>query len=112
MVEFSWRMGLYEAYEDMSPKFAMFLQEVARDYEGEASGIEFWGNIMSGVFNSGVSRESSIKSPIHRLIHRIINLSIHHKRHGDKVTKLNLFFLWAILKPGCVATSRTFWPAT
>lgn len=80
LVEFLWMMGLYEAHKAMSPEFTMFLREVARAYEGRVPGPEFWSNIASSVFNSSVSPESSIKSPIHRLIHRLITFSIHDKK--------------------------------
>ena len=100
LVEFSRRMGLYEAHETITHEFILFLRDATQVYADGVSGPEFWSNIATGVFNSGVSPESSIKSPIHRLIHHLITFSIHHKRHGDKVTKSNLFFLWCILQPG------------
>ena len=81
----------------MTPEFVMFLRESARGYKNGATGVDFWNNIASGVFNSEVSPESSIKSPIHHIIHWFITFYINHRRHGDKVTKLNLFFLWFIL---------------
>ena len=88
------------AQEAMTPEFAMFFREAARDYENRASRIALWNNIASGIFNFGLSPESSIRSRIHRLIHRFITFSINHKHHGDKVTKQNLFFLWCILQSG------------
>ena len=93
-MEFSRGMGLYEAHD-----FVLFLRDAIRGYANGVSGPKFWSNIAAGVVNSGVSPESSIRSPIHSLIRRLITFSIHHKRNGDKVTKVNMFFLWCILQP-------------
>lgn len=85
-------MGLYEAHETITLVFSAFLRGAVQEYSRDMSGYEFWSNIVVGNFNSGVSPESDIKSLICRLIHRIITFSIHHKKYGDKVTKINLFF--------------------
>ncbi|CAI9295657.1 unnamed protein product [Lactuca saligna] len=100
LVEFSWRIGLYKTQEVMTPKFVMFLREATQVYENGASGLEFWNNTASVIFNSGVSPESNIRSPIYFLVHRFITFSMNHRRHEDKFMKQNLFFLWCILQPG------------
>lgn len=99
LVEFSWHMGIYEENKMRSPAFELFLTKVVREYLSGVNGYNFWSTIANGAFHSGVSQESHIRSPIHRLLHRFITFSINHKRHGDKVTSLNLFFLWSIVTP-------------
>lgn len=98
--KFAWRMGIYEQQETQLPAFELFMRTAAREYLSGASGPDFWSTIANGVFDSGVSQESQIRSLIHSLLHRLIGFSMNHKRHGDKVTSLNLFFLWSIVTPG------------
>lgn len=97
--ELTWTKGLYEQHESMSPKFDIHLGSDEGEYSNGVNSYGFWTIIANGAFNSGISQESHIWSPIHLPIHSLVTFSINHKKHGDKVTSLNLFFLWRILAP-------------
>lgn len=63
LVEFAWRMGLYEQHQAMSPNFNRFLRLVTRDYSQGVNGYGFWTTIANGGFHSWVSQESKIRLP-------------------------------------------------
>lgn len=98
-MEFSWRMGIYDESETQTPAFDIFFRTVVREYLPLVIGYDFWATIANGAFHWSVLQESHIWSPIHRLLHQLVTFSINHKKHGDKVTSFNLFFLWSIIAP-------------
>lgn len=96
LAELAWRMGFYKQHVSLSPQFDIFLQATAQDYSKGVYNYGFWTTISKGNFKSMISQESHIRSPIHSLIHNIVTFLINHKKHGNKVTSLNLFYLWSI----------------
>lgn len=70
-----------------------FLQVAVREHSEVVSRYVFCSTIAAGNFNSGVSPKSDIIFLIHHLIHRLIMFSIHYRKQGYKVMKLNLFVL-------------------
>ncbi|CAI9270629.1 unnamed protein product [Lactuca saligna] len=96
LAESSWQMGIYDDSEMKTPTFDIFFRIVVRECLPGVSGYDFWESIAKGAFHSGVSKESHIQSPIHKLLHRLVTFSINYKKHGDKMTTLNLFFLWTV----------------
>ena len=92
-MDFSWRMDIYDENETRSPVFDVFLRSTAREYLPGVSGYDIWTTIANGAFHSGVSQETYIQSSIYQLLRRLVTFSINHKKHADKVTSLNLFFL-------------------
>lgn len=60
--------------------FYRFLRSAARDFSQGINEYEFWKTIPNGEFHSGVSQESQIRSLIHHFIHRLVILSINHKK--------------------------------
>ena len=50
LVEFSWRMGIYEKKETVSPTFGKFLRAVAREYSQGVNGYDFGLQLLMGHF--------------------------------------------------------------
>lgn len=55
---------------------------------------------MSNVyFEAGSARESQLRNPLHRLMHRIVTTSIMQREGGEKVSGEDMTFLWVLLDP-------------
>ncbi|KAL7605090.1 hypothetical protein Lser_V15G17613 [Lactuca serriola] len=59
----------------------------------------WWNTIGNKVYIPKSAQEGSIRSPIHRLIHRLISSTINQRKDDDKVSNLDVFFLWSIITP-------------
>lgn len=92
-------MGLYIKEETQSPQFVLFLQGCVQDFTSGVIDVQFRRIIANHKYNSHDALEGQIWSPIYRLLHRLVTLSINHKHHGDKVPSHNLFYLWSIITP-------------
>lgn len=96
--ELGWRVGLYSRLETKNIHFLPFLQDSLRSTPDDFNAAEFWASIANGVYDPHAV-ESSLRSPIHRLLHRLISTSLTHRKGAQKVPQTDLFYLWCLLTP-------------
>lgn len=58
-----------------------------------------WNEIENGAYDKGTAKESDIRSPLPRLLHRLITNAINRREEGDKCPTIDVFFLWALITP-------------
>ena len=63
-----------------------------RDVEGFKA-EKHWYTIANGACLKETAQESDIRSPIHRLLHRLITNTVNERQEGDKCPTIDVFFL-------------------
>ncbi|KAI3739826.1 hypothetical protein L2E82_30238 [Cichorium intybus] len=58
-----------------------------------------WAEMPNERFDAVEAKESQFRSPLHRLMHRIISTSITHRRGCKKVSRDDMFYMWALSDP-------------
>ncbi|KAI3508580.1 hypothetical protein L1887_23588 [Cichorium endivia] len=61
--------------------------------------MEIWAPLSNIIYEAGTSRESHLRDPLHRLMHRIVSTSIMQREGGEKVSSDDMTFLWVLLDP-------------
>lgn len=61
--------------------------------------MEIWTPLSNVMYEAGTSRESHLRDPLHRLMHRIVSTSTMHREGGDKVSGDDMMYLWILLDP-------------
>ena len=99
MVEFSWRLGIYDQDMSMTDYFEAFLENTYKELPEGVVASTWWSTIANRVYIPSTAQEGHIRSPIHRLIHRFIASTINMRKDGDKVPTLDIFYMWSIITP-------------
>ena len=109
MMEFGWRLGLYEQHETIQAEFMERLQNGLTERDDLAS-VAFWPDIGDGDYTP-TTGASQIRDPRVRLTHRCITYSLtgRHSSH-HRVTTSDLFFLYSIYTPG-IYLNIPYWVA-
>ena len=109
MMEFGWRLGLYEQHEATQGEFMQQLQhgETARS---ELDCIQFWPNIGVGAYTP-TTGAAQIRDPRVRLTHRCLTYSLTERASSQhRVNSMDLFYLYCIHTPG-IHCNIPFWVA-
>lgn len=99
IAELAWRLGIYDQNENMSETFESFLEQCHKDLPEGVVASTWWNTIANQVYIPSSAQEGMIRSPIHRLIHRLIASSINMRKDDDKVPTLDIFYMWSIITP-------------
>lgn len=83
----------------MTKGFVIFLNHFHKTFPDGINDANWWSTIANGTYIMGTAQEGDIWSPIHQIIHRLITFSINQRKEGDKVSSLDVFFLWSIITP-------------
>ena len=109
VMEFGWRLGLYDHSETTQGEFMLRLQN-GETMKNDFECAQFWPTIGEGDYTP-TTRASQIRDPRVRLTHRCLTFSLsgrHSSQH--RVTSLDLFFLYTIHNPG-VYCNIPYWVA-
>ncbi|GJX20650.1 hypothetical protein Tco_0223327 [Tanacetum coccineum] len=102
LLELGWRVGLYTKRKYMEH---VTLNGLSRAETVNASHLlmEFWPSIRDGGFNVGNTKVASIRDPKVKLAYRCIATTIlGRKESTNKVTKIDLYYLYCIYTEGVV----------
>lgn len=83
----------------MSEAFGAFLENFHKDFSEGKVAFTWWNTIANRVYIPSAAQEGSIRSPICRLIHRLIASTINMRKDDDKFPTLDIFYLWCIIMP-------------
>ena len=98
LVDFALWVGIYLPAEVHTPLYQQFIAASIRNIEGFKA-EDHWHSIANGVYHKGTAQESDIRSPIHRLLHRLITNTINECHEGDKCPYCGCFlFMGSHLK--------------
>ncbi|KAL7605091.1 hypothetical protein Lser_V15G17612 [Lactuca serriola] len=92
-------MWVYDQPLVSTPIFRAFLAQTHIVFPEGITSAGWWNTIGNKVYIPKSAQEGSIQSPIHRLIHRLISSTINQRKDDDKVSNLDVFFLWSIITP-------------
>ncbi|KAI3752397.1 hypothetical protein L2E82_24417 [Cichorium intybus] len=82
--EFGRRVGLYTPTDLQHRHFTQFLGACTQGQLDRAANMEVWAPLSNVVYEARTSRESHLRDPLHRLMHRIVSTSIMHREGGEK----------------------------
>ncbi|GKB22775.1 hypothetical protein Tco_0862176 [Tanacetum coccineum] len=102
LLEFGWRVGLYTERESRD---VMTLSGLRRAETVNYTHLThlFWPSIGDDGFNVGNTKAKSIRDPRIKLAHRCITMTITgRKETTNRVTKIDLFYLYCIFGEGVV----------
>lgn len=99
MTELAWRLGIYDQHVLNTQAFGDFLEHCHKEFLEGVVGSTWWNIIANKVYIPKLAQEGNIRSPIHRLIHRLIACTINMRKDDDKVPNLDVFYLWSIITP-------------
>ncbi|KAI3739927.1 hypothetical protein L2E82_30341 [Cichorium intybus] len=94
------RLGLYMREETVSPRFSTFFEACLKHQPEEFHLVYVWRLLADEVFNSHTAVESRTRSPVHRLLHRLVATMVNHRKGGEKVSVDDVFYLWCLLSEG------------
>ncbi|KAI3708547.1 hypothetical protein L2E82_37765 [Cichorium intybus] len=100
IVELGWRLGLYPHGDSRTLAFREYLAQCLTGPPEELIHTDFWGEIDNTLYLPETVVESAIRSPIHRLLHRLVATSVNQRRGSEKVPAADLFYMWCLLTPG------------
>lgn len=93
----------------MSEGFNIFLYSCHTSLREGVTWANWWTTIANGVYISATTQEGDIRSPIHRIILRLVYITINMRKDADKVPNLDVFFLWSIFFWVFSVKSLTVW---
>lgn len=96
--DFALRTEIYTPSEVHSEPYLQYITGSLRITEAFKAETH-WNNIANGAYQKGTTQESDIRSPFHRLLHRLITNTINQRQEGDKVPSIDVFFLWPLTTP-------------
>ena len=76
LAELMWRIGVYTQEETQSQGFADFMESCYTIHPDEGTLGEFWSRIATTIFIPRDSKESSIRDPVYRLLHKLLARTI------------------------------------
>ncbi|KAI3700325.1 hypothetical protein L2E82_44951 [Cichorium intybus] len=81
--------------------YAPALQEVRSSLGQPAwdANAVIWAALSNVHFEGGSAKESQLRNPLHRLMHRIISTSVMQKHGGEKVSGEDMTYIWVLLDP-------------
>ncbi|KAI3767684.1 hypothetical protein L2E82_18016 [Cichorium intybus] len=91
--DFRRRTEIYTEEELQSRHFAPFLWACIQGQPDRAANATIWATISDVRFEAGSARESLLRNPLHRLMHRIISTSVMQKQGGEKVSGEDMTFM-------------------
>lgn len=97
--ELAQRTNVYTREEMANPHFVPFLAACHTHLPDGVSHASVWAAISTCDYDPAKNRESRIRSPVHRLLHRIVALTVAHRRGGEKIPATDMFPLWGIINP-------------
>ncbi|KAI3766052.1 hypothetical protein L2E82_16100 [Cichorium intybus] len=97
--EFGRRVGLYTPEDLQHRYFTRFFGSCNQEEPDRAPNMEVWASLSNVRYEAGASRESHLRDPLHRLMHRIVSTSIMQREGGEKVSGDDMTFLWVLLDP-------------
>ncbi|KAM0065064.1 hypothetical protein Hdeb2414_s0003g00110401 [Helianthus debilis subsp. tardiflorus] len=96
LIEFAKRMGLYT---DTEMKTDVFLKGLIK-LPDAVTPEQVWAQIGEGPYQAKPLIYTRLKDPFHRILHRVIALSIAGRKCGPNVIfQKDLFFLYCLIKP-------------
>ncbi|KAI3752665.1 hypothetical protein L2E82_24700 [Cichorium intybus] len=97
--EFGRRVGLYTPADLQHRHFTQFFGACIQGQPERSGNMEIWTPLSNVIYEAGTSRESHLRDPLHRLMHRIVSTSIMQQEGGEKVSGEDMTFFWALLDP-------------
>ncbi|KAI3700991.1 hypothetical protein L2E82_45632 [Cichorium intybus] len=97
--EFGRCVGIYTTAELASRHFVPFLRACIQGKPDRDANAVIWAAMSDDQFEAGSARESQLRNPLHRLMHRIISTSVIQKRGCEKVFGEDLTYMCAISDP-------------
>ncbi|KAI3739159.1 hypothetical protein L2E82_29556 [Cichorium intybus] len=97
--EFGRRTGIYTPADLQHRFFTRFFGSCIQGEPERPPNMEVWAQLSNVRYEAGASRESHLRDPLHRLMHRIVSTSIMHREGGEKVSGDDMTFLWVLLDP-------------
>ncbi|GKC40702.1 hypothetical protein Tco_1053086 [Tanacetum coccineum] len=102
LLEFEWRVGLFSKRESRDVVTLSGLRNAEIVNATRLTHL-FWPSIGDRMFNVGNTKAQSIRNPRIKLAHRCITMTITgRKETTNRVTKIDLFFLYCIFREGVV----------
>ncbi|KAI3493127.1 hypothetical protein L1887_42206 [Cichorium endivia] len=95
--EFGRRTGIYTEADLQHRHFTQFMGACIQGQPERAANVEVWAPLSNIFYEAGTSRESHLRDPLHRLMHRIISTTIMHREGGEKVSGEDMTYLWVLL---------------
>ena len=77
--EFGRRVGLYTQDDLQHRYYTRFFGSCIQGESDRAPNMEVWAALSNIRYEAGTSRESHLRDPLHRLMHRIVSTSIMHR---------------------------------
>ncbi|CAI9302916.1 unnamed protein product [Lactuca saligna] len=96
LADFVIRTKLYLQSDVHIESYIEFIAQCLNSAE-EFKEHHYWPNIANGVYQSGTTQESEIRSPLHRFLHRLITNTFNQRQEGDKFLCLGIFYLWSLI---------------
>ncbi|GKA38831.1 hypothetical protein Tco_0731382, partial [Tanacetum coccineum] len=110
LLEFGWRVGLYSKRESREVATLSGLRNAEIVNAIHFTHL-FWPTIGDGGYNVGNTKAKSIRNPRIKLAHRCIIMTITgRKETTNRVTKIDLFYLYCIFKEAVVC-NIPYWRA-
>ncbi|KAI3689974.1 hypothetical protein L2E82_47946 [Cichorium intybus] len=97
--EFGRRTGIYTEQDLQHRYFTRFFGSCIQGEPERPPNMEVWAPLSNVMYEAGTSRESHLRDPLHRLMHRIVSTSIMHREGGEKVSGDDMTYLWILLDP-------------
>ncbi|KAI3750580.1 hypothetical protein L2E82_21251 [Cichorium intybus] len=97
--EFGGRVGLYTPADLQHRHFTQFFGVCIQGQPERPGNMEVWAPLSNVIYEAGTSRESHLRDPLHRLMHRIVSTSIMQREGGEKVSGEDMTFFWVLLNP-------------
>ncbi|KAI3740391.1 hypothetical protein L2E82_30820 [Cichorium intybus] len=100
VMELGIRLGLYTWEETALPMFSTFFEACLRIPPADFRLADVWGMLANEAYESHTAVESMLRSPVHRVLHRLIASTVNHRKGGDKVPVDDVFYLWCLTSEG------------
>ncbi|CAH1417055.1 unnamed protein product [Lactuca virosa] len=106
LADFTLRTHIYLPSEVHSEAYEQYIArciQITKGFKAETH----WNEIENGAYDKGTTQEIDIRSPLHRLLHRLITNTINQRQEGDKCPTIYVFFLWALITPDVYVDLRS-----
>lgn len=90
-------MGISSVEDVDHPFFKSYLDSCILLESREYNHLEVWA-LINVEYVSRLAKESSFRSLVHRLIHRLVASTIHHHEDHDKISLGDLVSMWCLLR--------------
>lgn len=99
IIDLARRLGLYTVEEIAGEHFRPYLQSCIVGKPHEYNQDEFWASIaiVRGAYPPRSARERDFRSPITKLLHRLVTITLAHKANPERVASTDLFYLWCLM---------------